>query len=162
MVGRRRRWRRRRTFCKGEFDTNLAVGAARWAAKLQSFYQRPKIRVLIVKEAIKGDAGGADEGLGCLRGFRVEDVYGQIDLRKIAAAFFNTTIREGQRGKHLVPDGFDTAGVVGLGGGAAVGINIGDDVGLQIAVPPVDVLQMLSGDDCDFEIQRRTRRQRWR
>lgn len=65
----------------------------------------------------------------------------------------------------LVPDGLGGAGVVGFGGEAAVRIDPEDGVGFEVAVTPVDVLQMLGGDDRDFEVEllrRGTRgRHRW-
>lgn len=54
----------------------------------------------------------------------------------------------------LVPDGSGGAGVVGFGGEAAVRIDPEDGVGFEVAVAPVDVLQMLGGDDRDFEVER--------
>lgn len=52
----------------------------------------------------------------------------------------------------LVPDGFGRAGIIRFSGETAVGVNPEDDVGLEIAVTPVDVLQVLGGDDGDVDV----------
>lgn len=58
----------------------------------------------------------------------------------------------------LVPDGSGRAGVVGFGGEAAVRVDPEDGVGLEVAVFPVDVLEVLGGDDREVEIERFRRR----
>lgn len=66
---------------------------------------------------------------------------------------------QGERdGESLVPDRAGGAGVVGLGGEPAVGVYPEDGVGLEVAVLPVDVLEMLGGDDREVEIERLLRR----
>lgn len=63
--------------------------------------------------------------------------------------------------KALVPNGSGGTGVVGLGGLAAVRVDPKDDVGLEIAVPPINVLQVLSGDDCDIRVWAAAEWWRW-
>ena len=63
--------------------------------------------------------------------------------------------REGEGDEEaFVPDGSGRPGVVGLGGLAAVRVDPEDGVGLEIALPPIHVLQVLGGDDRDVEIER--------
>ena len=49
-------------------------------------------------------------------------------------------------------------GVVGLGGEPAVRVDPEDRIGLELAVLPVHVLQVLGGDDGELQVQRL----RWR
>lgn len=57
----------------------------------------------------------------------------------------------------LVPHGSGRPGIVGLGGETTVRVGPEDDVRLERAVAPVDVLEVLGGDDCDVEIERALR-----
>lgn len=59
-----------------------------------------------------------------------------------------------REGEPLVPDRPSRSGVVRLGGETAVRVKPEDGVRLEIAVSPVDVLEVLRGDDCDFEVER--------
>lgn len=52
----------------------------------------------------------------------------------------------------LVPRGLASTGVVGAGGGAAGGIQVGDGVGAEVAAAPVDVLEVLTRNDDDLQI----------
>lgn len=65
--------------------------------------------------------------------------------------------REGER-EPLVPDGSGRPGLVRFGGEAAVRVDPEHGVGLEIAVLPVDVLQVLGGDDGELQVQRLGRR----
>lgn len=59
----------------------------------------------------------------------------------------------GQREEEaLVPDRSSGAGVVGFSGDAAVRVDPEDGVGFEVAMSPVDVLQVLGGDNSDFEV----------
>lgn len=59
--------------------------------------------------------------------------------------------REGER-EPLVPDGSGRSGLVRFGGEAAVRVDPEHGVRLEIAVLPVDVLQVLGGDDCELQV----------
>lgn len=52
----------------------------------------------------------------------------------------------------LVPCRLAAADVVGAGGGAAGRVEVGDDVGAEVAAAPVDVLQVLARDDGHLQI----------
>lgn len=52
----------------------------------------------------------------------------------------------------LVPNGSSIAGIIGLSGSPVVRVNPKDDIGLEIAVMPIDIFQVLGGDDGDLEI----------
>lgn len=94
-------------------------------------------------------------GFGCLRRLGVEN--------------FDREEEEGFRGRErdgkdeaLVPDRAGGAGIIWLGRGAAIGVEVGNDVGLEIAASPVDVLEVLGGDDGYLEVERPQRRRRRR
>lgn len=61
--------------------------------------------------------------------------------------------RDDWEGESLVPDGAGGAAVVGLGGQLAIGVEPEDGVGLEFAVAPVDVLEMLGRHDRQIQIQ---------
>lgn len=52
----------------------------------------------------------------------------------------------------LVPDGSSGAGIVRFGSETAVRVDPEDDVGLEVAVTPAHVLEMLSGNNRNIEI----------
>lgn len=62
----------------------------------------------------------------------------------------------------LVPDGAGRTRVIGFGGETTIRVDPEDNIGLEIPVFPVDVLEMLGRDDGEVEIQglrwRRARR----
>lgn len=80
----------------------------------------------------------------------MEDLEGEDDV---------TGVRYGE-GEALVPHGTGGAGVIGLGGDAAVRIEVENSAGLEVAAAPVDVLQVLGGDDGDLGLQRERLRRR--
>lgn len=61
--------------------------------------------------------------------------------------------RDDWEGESLVPDGAGGAAVIGLGGQLAIGVEPEDSVGLEFAVAPVDVLEMLGRHDRQIQIQ---------
>lgn len=145
----------------GELDADLALGTAGRAAELEGSDGRGRAvdaaadcEGVGVEEVLDGGSGGADKGLGGLGGLGMEDVEGEEKKG------FGRGEGDGKR-EALVPDGASGAGVVGLGGDAAVGIEVGHNVGLEVAVSPIDVLEVLRGDDGDLEVQG-PRRWRWR
>ena len=86
---------------------------------------------------------GADQGFGGLGGLGVEDLEREGGVAE----------GEGEgEDEALVPDGSGGSGVVGFGGLAAVRVDPEDDVGFEVAVPPIDVLEVLGGDDGDVEV----------
>lgn len=52
----------------------------------------------------------------------------------------------------LVPNGSGIAGIISLGGATLIRVDPKDNIGLEITVTPIDIFQMLGGDDGDFEI----------
>jgi hypothetical protein len=69
--------------------------------------------------------------------------------------------REWER-EPLVPYGPGGSRVVRSGCEAVARIEVDGGVGLEVAVAPVHVLQVLGGDYCDFEVERgRVRRRHW-
>lgn len=63
--------------------------------------------------------------------------------------------REGQWEREpLVPDGAGRSGFVRFSGEAAVRVDPEDRVGLEVAVFPVDILEVLGGDDGEFQVER--------
>lgn len=55
--------------------------------------------------------------------------------------------------KSLVPDGFCGPGIVGFGGELVIRVDPEDGVRFEVAVLPIDVLQMLAGDDRHFQVE---------
>lgn len=115
-----------------------------------------RVRVCGEEEVAERRAGGSDERLGRVGRLGVEDVEGQED-----GGIVRGEVRREREDEALVPSGLATAGVVGAGGGAAGGVEVGDDVGAEVTASPVDVLQVLPGDDCNLKVERLGRR-RWR
>lgn len=94
--------------------------------------------IVEVVEVCEGETEGGDEGFGSVGGFGMEDLEGEAGVVE----------GKGEReGETFVPDGGSVAGVVGFGGETAIGIDPEDDVGLEVAVFPVDVFEVLGGDD---------------
>lgn len=61
---------------------------------------------------------------------------------------------ESERENELfVPDGSGRPGIVGFGSETTIRIGPEDDVGFEWAGTPVDVFEVLGGDDCDVEIE---------
>lgn len=140
--------RRGRPLADSELDPDLALGSTRGAAELEGLDRicgSTGERCLEIDEVLEGKSGGADEGLGGLGGLGVENVDGKGEGRVVRG--------EGEgKVEALVPNRAGGSGVVGFGGGATLGIEVGDSVGLEVAVAPVNVLEMLCGDDSDLEI----------
>jgi len=117
-----------------------------------------RVRVCGEEEVAERRAGGSDERLGRVGGLGVEDVEGQED-----GGIVRGEVGREREDEALVPDWLAPAGVVGAGGGAAGGVEVGDDVGAEVTASPVDVLQVLPGNDGDLQIERLGRRRgRWR
>lgn len=131
---------------EAELEVDLAVGAAGGAEEGEFADAGGIMEVVEVGEE---EADGGDEGFGGIGGFGVED----LEVEKGVS----DGVRE-REGETLVPDGGGVAGVVGFGGETAVGVDPEDDVRLEVAVFPVDVLEMLGGDDGEVEIHRLRRR----
>lgn len=156
-----------RALSDSEPDADLTLGAAGWAPELEGSDRRGWSSAsasasasaaggvagegVLMEEVLERGSGGADEGLGGLGRLGVEDIEGEEE-KGIGRG-------EGE-GEALVPDRAGGAGVVGLAGGAAIGVEVDDDVRLEVAVAPVDVLQVIRGDDGDFEVEG-PRRRRW-
>lgn len=51
------------------------------------------------------------------------------------------------KSESLVPNGLSRSGIIGSGREAAFRVNPEDCVGFEVAVAPIDVLEVLSGDD---------------
>ena len=115
-----------------------------------------RVRVCGEEEVAERRAGGSDERLGRVGGLGVEDVEGQED-----GGIVRGEVGREREDEALVPDWLAPAGVVGAGGGAAGGVEVGDDVGAEVTASPVDVLQVLPGNDGDLQIERLGWR-RWR
>lgn len=58
----------------------------------------------------------------------------------------------------LVPDRASRSGIVGSSGEAAFGVDPEDGVWFEVAVLPIDVLEVFGGDDCEFHVERLRRR----
>jgi len=125
---------------EAKFKVDLAVGAAGGAGKGELAEARGVVEVV---EVFEREAEGGDEGFEGVRGFGVEDLEGEEGVVEWE--------REGE-GEALVPDGGGVAGVVGFGGQTALGVHPENDVGLQIAVLPVDVLEVLRRHDGEVQI----------
>lgn len=91
-----------------------------------------------VVEFAEGEAEGGDEGFGGVGGFGVEDLEGEEGVVE--------RVRE-REGEAFVPDGFSGSGIVGFGGESAIRVDPEDDVRLEGTVFPVNVLEVLGGDD---------------
>jgi len=115
-----------------------------------------RVRVCGEEEVAERRAGGSDERLGRVGGLGVEDVEGQED-----GGIVRGEVGREREDEALVPDWLAPAGVVGAGGGAAGGVEVGDDVGAEVTASPVDVLQVLPGNDGNLQIERLGWR-RWR
>lgn len=92
-----------------------------------------------VDQLSKEERRRADQGFGGFRGLGVEDFDGERRIARRGGG--------GERNReNLVPDGAGGAGVVGAGGEAEVRVVVKGEggVGLEVAVAPVDVLQVLS------------------
>lgn len=115
-----------------------------------------RVRVCGEEEVAQRRAGGSDKRLGRIGGLGVEDVEGQED-----GGIVRGEVRREREDEALVPGWLAPAGVVGAGGGAAGGVEVGDDVGTEVTASPVDVLQVLPGDDCNLQVERLVGRRWW-
>jgi len=62
--------------------------------------------------------------------------------------------RSGERKSNpLVPHRFDGGGIIGAGGERVVLVKIQNNVGFQVTVTPVDILQVLGRDDGDNQVE---------
>jgi len=66
--------RRQRAFTNGELYADLALGTTRGPGELK--FSDP-VLVVWAFQVLERDAEGADQGLGCLGGLRVEDLEGE-------------------------------------------------------------------------------------
>lgn len=55
--------------------------------------------------------------------------------------------------KAFVPHGTRGSSVVGLGGRSTLRVQVGDSIGFKITEAPIDVLQVLRGDDGDLDFK---------
>lgn len=53
----------------------------------------------------------------------------------------------------LVPHRFDGGGIVGTGGETVVLVKVQNNVGFQVTVTPVDILQVLGRDDGNDQVE---------
>lgn len=139
--------RREGSFADGKLDPDLALGTAGGAGESEGPDSGRVVRVGKVPER---DPEGSDQGFDGLGGLGVEDLEREEGVVEGGG--------EGE-GEPLIPDGAGRPGVVGLGGEATVRIDPEDGVGLEVAaVAPVDVLEVLGGDDREVEIEGLRRR----
>lgn len=126
----------------GELHTDLTLGTARRTGEL---VRSDSGQIVRVGQVLQWDPESADQGFGGLGGFGVEDFEGEEGVLE----------RRAQReSEALVPHGSGGAGVVGFGGEAAIRVDPEHCVGLELAVLPVDVLEVLGGDDREVQIER--------
>lgn len=116
-----------------------------------------RVRICGEEEVAERRAGRSDERLGRVGRLGVEDVEAQED----GGIVRGEGVGREREDEALVPGGFAPADVVGAGGGAAGGFEVGDDVGTEVTASPVDVLQVLPGYDCNLQVERLGRRH-WR
>lgn len=145
-----RRWdnvlRRHGALADRQLDPDLAVRPTRRSDEL---VRADLVLILRVGQVLEVDQEGPDQGFGGLGGFRVKNFEGEDGIGE----------GEGERDRELfVPDGSGRAAVVGLGGEAAIGIDPEDGVGLEVAILPVDVLEVLGVDDGEVELEGLRRR----
>jgi hypothetical protein len=112
-----------------------------------------RVRVCGEEEVANGGAGRSHERLGRIRGLGVEDIEGKEE-----GGVMRREVRQEWEDQALVPGGVASVGVIGTGGRAAGGIEVGDDVGAEVAAAPVDVLQVLARDDGELQVERLERR----
>jgi hypothetical protein len=98
-----------------------------------------RVRVCGEEEVANGGAGRSHERLGRIRGLGVEDIEGKEE-----GGVMRGEVRQEWEDQALVPGGVVAVSVVRTGGRAAGGIEVGDDVGAEVAAAPVDVLQVLA------------------
>lgn len=108
-----------------------------------------RVRVCGVEEVAERRAGGSDERLGRIGGLRVENVEGEEDRWVVRGE-----VGREREDEALVPGWLAPAAVVGAGGGAAGGVEVHHDVGTEVATAPVDILQVLPGDDGNLQVER--------
>ncbi|KAL6953968.1 hypothetical protein U1Q18_030227 [Sarracenia purpurea var. burkii] len=124
----------------GDLDADLTVWSAGGAPELE---RSESIGMVWVHQVLESE--GADEGLGRFGGFGVEDFDGEEGIVE----------GEGEEDDEvLVPSRVSGAGIVGFGGESVIRVNPEDDVGFEVVVAPVHVLEMLHGNDHDVEIER--------
>lgn len=140
------RGRRTRPLSDGELHAELPLRSARRTIEVKR--ENPRGVTVRVDQAREGEPRRADQGFGDFGGFGVEDLDGE---RRIGRRCGGERDRE-----DLVPDRAGGAGVVGSGGEAEVRVVVEGEggVGLEVAVAPVDVLQVLSRYDRDLEVER--------
>lgn len=142
---------RERPFANGELYSDLTLGTAGGADESES---ADSVRVIEIGLVLEWDPEGSDEGFCGVGGFGVEDLEGEEGVVEGGG--------EGE-GEALVPDGAGGARVVGLGGETAVGVEPEDGVGLEFTeVAPVDILEVLGGDDRQVEVEGLRRRRKAR
>jgi hypothetical protein len=146
--------RRRRALADGDADADLSLWTAGRAEERQADESGgcgivARVRVRGVEKVAERRAGGSDERLGRIGGLRVENVEGQED-----GGVVRGEVGRKREDEALVPGWFAPAAVVGAGGGAAGGVEVDHGVGTEVATAPVDILQVLPGDDSNLQVER--------
>lgn len=153
VIGRGRGRGRSRAVSERDLEPDLALWAAGRAMELEGSDALLAVVVVVVRggdeEVLEGAAEGGDEGLGGLRGLGVEDLEGKDGVGGIVDV---VEWEWDWDGEPLVPDGTGGAAVVRLGGELVVRIEPEDGIGLELAVAPVDVLQVLGRNDRQIQI----------
>lgn len=139
-----------RAFDQAELEADLALGTAGGALQLK----RPESDRRLVganQEISKLESEGTDQGFRSLRGFGVEDFQCEDGV---------SGVKGERQNEPFVPYGSGRTRIVRLRGLASFRFDPQDHVGFEIAIPPVDVLQVFSGDDCYIQIVELRRRPR--
>lgn len=122
-------------FPQCEFRPDLPLGAARGAEEGVS---TDPGQIFRVRKVLEFNTEGRDQGFRSLGRLGVEDLESEYSILERHG--------EGQR-EPLVPDGPSRSGIIGASREAAFRVDPEDSVGFEVAVPPVDVLDVLGGDD---------------
>lgn len=133
-------------FFNREFQPNLPLRPTRRASELKSSEFQRVIRVSRVKQVFNRKPENPNQRFGRFERFRVEDLKSE------------NRIESDGKEELFVPNGSGRPGIIGFGSETSVRIGPEDDVGFERAVTPVDVFEVLGGDDCDVEIECACRR----
>lgn len=136
-------WRWQRAFLEHKFHANFTLRATGWTKKLN--LTDGVSRIFGIDKVSEGKFNGANKWFGGFRDFRVEDLESKDRFA------YRASYREREP---LVPNGASGAGLVRVGSEPVGGIEVENNVGFEVTVSPVDVLQVLRADYCDFQIER--------
>ncbi|GER51026.1 hypothetical protein STAS_28357 [Striga asiatica] len=141
-----------RRLADGDPDLQLPLRPAGGALQLESPLGSDA-EAGVVDDVAEAEPGGSDERLGVLGGVGVDDIDAEGGVLDRGVEGDEEPVAPAGGGVAVL---VDAGGALGGGGGGVVDPD--DGVGAELAVTPVDVLEVLGGGHGDFDLLKQSRR----